>query len=434
MRGTVLLAMAVADGLAAVAEAAPPFGDWRESSPGKRWEIKPADLPRPFATSPASNPPGLTPWNDAMRPTAPAGFSVELFAKGLPGPRKLTVAPNGDVFTAESGAGRIHVFRPGANGLPAEDKVFAAGLNQPYGIAFYPPDRPRFVYVAETSRIIRFPYAGELAPNGAAEVVVPRLPAGGHWTRDIVFSQDGASLFIAVGSASNVGEAMSRTPPQPVATWDASRGAGAGWGAEDSRAAVLVADADGKNLRNFANGIRNCAGLALDKATGLPWCATNERDGLGDDLPPDYITSVKSGGFYGWPWYYIGANADPRRANERPDLATRVTTPDVLIQPHSAPLGLAFYTGTAFPKEYQGEVFATLHGSWNRGQRTGYKVVRVLMKGGQATGAYEDFLTGFVTASGAVWGRPVGVAVAADGALLVSEDGAGTIWRVSAKP
>ena len=209
---------------------------------------------------------------------------------------------------------------------------------------------------------------------------------------------------------------------------------GAGWGPEELRAAVLVADPDGKNLRTYANGIRNCAGLAIETATGAPWCATNERDGLGDDLPPDYITRVKSGGFYGWPWYYIGANPDPRKAGDRPDLAGAVTTPDVLIQPHSAPLGLAFYSGTAFPRQYQSELFATLHGSWNRGQRTGYKVVRVLMKDGQPTGAYEDFLTGFVSPSGAVWGRPVGVAVAADGSLLVSEDGAGTIWRVSAKP
>lgn len=431
---TAFAALAVVIAAGVPATAAPPFGDWRDSAPGKRWEIKPADLPRPFATSAASNPPGLTPWNEALKPTAPPGFTVELFAKGLPAPRKLAVAPNGDVFAAESGAGRIHVFRPGTNGLPATDRIFASGLNLPYGIAFYPPGKPQYVYVAETARIVRYPYGGELAPTGPAEVVVPRLPGGGHWTRDIVFSEDGARLFIAVGSASNVGDGMARTPPQPAATWDAERGTGAAWGPEELRAAVLVADADGKGLKTFANGIRNCAGLALEKSTGLPWCATNERDGLGDDLPPDYITRVKAGGFYGWPWYYIGGNVDPRRAGERPDLATRVSVPDVLVQPHSAPLGLAFYHGSAFPAAYQGELFGTLHGSWNRGQRTGYKVVRVLMKDGQPTGAYEDFLTGFVTSTGAVWGRPVGVAVAADGSLLVSEDGAGTIWRVSAKP
>ena len=413
--------------------AAGPFGDWRDAAPGKVWTIKPADLPKPYASQSASNTPSLIPWTEGTKPVAPAGFAVDLFAKGLRGPRKLAVAPNGDVFVAESEAGRIHVFRPGANGVPTSDKVFATGLVQPYGIAFWPPAKPQFVYIGESNRIVRFAYGGEMAAAGAPEVIVPRLPAGGHWTRDIVFSDDGAHLFIAVGSASNAGEAMGRSPPQPVATFESTQGLGAAWGVDEGRAAVMIADPDGKNMKSYANGIRNCAGLALEPGTGTPWCATNERDGLGDDLPPDYITRVKSGGFYGWPWYYIGAHEDPRKQGERPDLALKVTTPDVLIQPHSAPLGLTFYQATAFPAEYRGSVFATLHGSWNRGSRTGYKVVRVVMEGSQPTGTYQDFVTGFVNDKGGVWGRPVGVAVAADGALLVSEDGAGTIWRVSAK-
>ncbi len=177
----------------------------------------------------------------------------------------------------------------------------------------------------------------------------------------------------------------------------------------------------------FAAGLRNCAGLAVDPASGEPWCAVNERDGLGDNLPPDHVTRVQEGHFYGWPWYYIGDHEDPRHKGERPDLAGKVTVPDVLIQPHSAPLGIAFYEGTMFPAEYRGNAFVTLHGSWNRHQRTGYKVVRIV----PGSGAYEDFLTGFVTEDGGVWGRPVGVAVAKDGSLLVSEDGNGTIWRIA---
>jgi glucose/arabinose dehydrogenase len=197
---------------------------------------------------------------------------------------------------------------------------------------------------------------------------------------------------------------------------------------------VLAADPDGKNLRTYATGIRNCSGLAVEPATGAPWCATNERDGLGDNLPPDYATRVQEGGFYGWPWYYIGANEDPRHKGARPDLARYAVAPDVLIQAHSAPLGIAFYRGEMFPEDVVGDAFVALHGSWNRGKRTGYKVVRLLFEGGQPTGVYEDFLTGFVDSDAAVWGRPVGVVVAADGSLLVSEDGNGTIWRVSHAP
>jgi glucose/arabinose dehydrogenase len=194
---------------------------------------------------------------------------------------------------------------------------------------------------------------------------------------------------------------------------------------------VLAFDPDGKNQTLYATGIRNCVGLAIQPATGAPWCSTNERDGLGDDLVPDYVTSVKEGGFYGWPWYYIGSHEDPRHPGARADLKDKVTTPDVLLQAHSASLGLTFYDAGQFPAEYRGDAFAAEHGSWNRSKRTGYKVIRIRMRDGVPTGEYEDFATGFVVNDREVWGRPVGIAVARDGSLLISEDGNGTIWRVS---
>jgi glucose/arabinose dehydrogenase len=278
---------------------------------------------------------------------------------------------------------------------------------------------------------VRFPYKnGDLKAGGPPETIVPSLveSGSGHWTRDIVFTPDGKHMFVSVGSGSNDAEGMPKTPPEG---WVAAHPLGAAWGNEAGRADVLEFDPDGRNGRIFATGIRNCVSLTLAPQTDDLWCATNERDGLGDNLPPDYLTRVREGGFYGWPWYYIGDNQDPRHKGERPDLAGKVTVPDVLIQPHSAPLGSAFYDGAMFPAEYRGSLFAALHGSWNRHLRTGYKIVRVLLKDGAPTGEYEDFVTGFVTDDGSVWGRPVGVAVAKDGALLFSEDGNGTIWRVS---
>jgi len=292
---------------------------------------------------------------------------------------------------------------------------------------------PEWVYVATTDRVVRFPYRdGDLVAGGAPETVVARLPSGGHVTRDIAFSLDGKRLYVAVGSASNAAEGQRPLPADAIGEWEAAHGLGASWGREEDRADVLAFDPDGGNQQTFATGIRNCAGLAVQPKTGAVWCATNERDGLGDNLPPDYVSRIREGAFYGWPWYYIGDNQDPRHAGERPDLASKVTVPDVLIQAHSAPLGLTFYTGDAFPEEYRGDAFATLHGSWNRSKRTGYKVVRIPMTDGVPTGEYEDFMTGMVLSDDVVWGRPVGIAVAHDGALIVSEDGNGTIWRVSA--
>jgi glucose/arabinose dehydrogenase len=258
--------------------------------------------------------------------------------------------------------------------------------------------------------VVRFPYhADDFVPRGASEMIVPRLPTGGHWTRDLAVSPDGRTLFVSVGSYRNLGTYF-----------------------ETNRADVLAFDPDGSHQRVFADGLRNCSGEAIRPATGDLWCVVNERDGLGDNLPPDYATAVRSGDFYGWPWYYIGNHHDPRM-DERPDLASHVAVPDVLIQPHSAPLGIAFYDGTQFPAAYRGDAFVTLHGSWNRNTPTGFKVVRLRFENGKPTGAYEDFLTGFVLSDDAVWGRPVGVAVAQDGSLLVSEDGNGTIWRIAYK-
>jgi glucose/arabinose dehydrogenase len=255
---------------------------------------------------------------------------------------------------------------------------------------------------------------------------------GGHSTRDVVFSKDDTRMLVSVGSDSNVGEGMGSTPGgRGLSTWIEQQPLGASWGYEIGRAGVLTSDPDGKNAEVFATGIRNCVGLAVHPSTGDLYCSTNERDGLGDNLVPDYVTRVRQGAFYGWPWFYIGENQDPRHASARADLKGKITIPDVLIQAHSASLGLTFYNASAFPAEYRGDGFAAEHGSWNRSKRTGYKVIRIRLKDGVPTGEYEDFVTGFVVNDSDVWGRPVGVAVARDGALLLSEDGNGTIWRIT---
>ena len=216
--------------------------------------------------------------------------------------------------------------------------------------------------------------------------------------------------------------------------WQKEKSLGAAWDTEERRAVLLSLDPDGKNEKVFATGPRNCSGLTLHPKTNEPWCVVNERDGLGDDTPFEYATAVKEGAFYGWPWYYLGANEDPRQKDKRPDLKDKATLPDVYMQAHSAPLQITFYQGDNFPAEYKGSAFVTLHGSWNRGQRTGYKVVRILFdSAGKPTGEYQDFMTGFVVDDKKVWGRPVGVSVAQDGSLFVTEDGNGTIWRVTSQ-
>jgi glucose/arabinose dehydrogenase len=412
------------------------FGDWRSDAPGVRHRIDVADLPAPFATPSAGNSPRVVHRPAGTLPAAPPGFGVTLFASGLDNPRLLRVAPNGDTFVAESAPGRIRVLRASDGSLQAErEDVFAAGLDGPFGIAFYPQGpNPEWVYVAENNAVVRFPYRnGDLRARGPAETVVAALArtSGGHVTRDIVFSPDGTRMFVSVGSASNVAEGMATRSVEAAQAWEAAHGLGAAWGDEEGRADILVFNPSGKDGRTFATGLRNCVGMAMQPATGALWCSTNERDGLGDDLVPDYVTRVREGAFYGWPWYYLGNHEEPRLRGQRPDLAGRATVPDVLIQPHSASLQMAFYDAAAFPAGFRG-AFASEHGSWNRAKRTGYKVIRIVLDGdGAPTGEYEDFLTGFVINDSTVWGRPVGVTVAQDGALFVSEDGNGTIWRVA---
>jgi glucose/arabinose dehydrogenase len=412
------------------------FGDYRQDGPGVRRHLTRGDLPAPFATPAAKNPPSVIERPAGAGLHVPLGFRAEIFAVGLDGPRLLRVAPNGDVFVAESNVGRVLVLRTKDHApAPERDAVFAKDLDRPFGIAFYPPGpSPRFVYVANKNSVVRYPWhMGDLEPSGPAETIVRELAGttGGHWTRDVAFSLDGARMFVSVGSGSNVADGIEKRSADEARRWEAQHGLGAAWGDEERRADVLVFDPEGRGGRTFATGIRNCVGLAVQPGTGDLWCSTNERDGLGDDLVPDYVTRVREGAFYGWPWYYLGDHEDPRRRGERPDLAGKITVPDVLLQPHSASLELTFYDGDSFPASYRGQAFAALHGSWNRASRTGYKVVRVALAGGAPTGEYEDFLTGFVVDDQHVWGRPVGVAVAHDGALLVSEDGNGSIWRVS---
>ena len=411
------------------------FGDWRADAPGARRLITPADLPKPNATVSTASRSQVVPPPEGAKPRIPEGFSISAFAQGLKAPRRLAFAPNGDLFTVESDGGFVRVFRLDASGAkPEKSEIFASGLDRPYGIAFYPPGpNPTFVYVGTNTQVLRYPYKpGELAPLGPAEIVVAELPGGvGHWTRDIVFSPDGKRLYVSVGSKSNVAEGQTQPTKEEVAALESEQGVGASGGPEKSRADVLVFAPDGSDGKTFATGLRNCSGVTIRPGTDGLWCVVNERDLLGDDLVPDYATQVKPGAFYGWPWYYIGANEDPRHAGERPDLAGKITMPDVLIQPHSAPLGIAFYEGAQFPASYKGDAFVALHGSWNRAKRTGYKVVRLIFKDGKPTGEYEDFLTGLVLDDERVFGRPVGVTVAPDGALFISEDGNGTIWRVS---
>ena len=394
-----------------------PFVDYQSEEPGRIHKITVQDLPAPYATKSASNGPSVVDRPTNAWPKAPAGFKVEQFATGLNEPRLMVTAPNGDIFLAETGKGQIRIFRGlTADGKAQQTEVFATGLKQPYGIAFYPPgNAPQWVYVGNTNAVVRFPYhSGDLHAAGGAQHLADLPGGGGHWTRSIQFSADGKKMFVAVGSKSNVDDP------------DTSSG-------EKNRADILVFNPDGTGMQLWAYGIRNAGGgLAIQPETGTLWCSVNERDGLGDNLVPDYITHVEPGGFYGWPWWYMGGNQDPRHKGKHPELKDKVLTPDVVLQPHNASLEITFYEGQQFPSEYRGDLFAAEHGSWNKEVRTGYEVIRVpLHQTGKASGEYQDFLTGFVVDNGHVWGRPVGVTVAQDGSLLVSDDGSGSIWRVS---
>src|SRR5579872_5948218 len=405
------------------------FADAQTLKPGTFHKITVEHLPKPFATKSAALFGPVSPRPEGVMPQAPPGFKVELYATGLSTPRQIRTAPNGDLFVVESfppsanpfggpvGAnGDIKIFRGNKDGKPEQVSVFAGGLTRPFGINFYPPGpNPQWVYVGNTGSVVRFPYKnGDLKASGPGETLIADIPSGGHSTRDLVFSKDGKQMFVAVGSASNVNDPD--THPS-----------------EHHRANILEYTPEGKFVRVYASGIRNAGGgILVNPTTGELWCSVNERDALGDNLVPDYITHVQEGGFYGWPYYYIGGNPDPRLKGKHPELKNKVLVPDVLLQPHNASLGFAFYQGRQFPVEYRGDIFAAQHGSWNRSPRVGYEVIRIpLHQTGHADGEYEDFLTDFVLPNGQVWGRPVGVTVAPDGSLLVTDDASNAIWRVS---
>lgn len=389
-----------------------PFTDYRFEKPGVSRHIRVEDLPEPYATESATAGPKLVARPANAWPKAPKGFKVEQYATGLNNPRIIRTAPNGDFFLAETNGGDIKVFRGiTPDGKPRQVQVFATGLNIPFGIAFYPPGPdPQWVYVANMDSVVRFPYHnGDMTSTGPSQHLFD-LPSGGHHrSRDVQFSPDGKKMFVSVGSHENAADG-----PE-----------------EQNRADILEYNPDGSGMRVYAYGIRNAVGIAFNPKTGELWCSVNERDGLGNDLVPDYITHVQEGGFYGWPWWYMGGHQDPRFPGQHPELKEKVITPDVILQPHDASLQMTFYEGNQFPAEYQGDIFAAEHGSWNRSPRAGYEVIRApLHQTGHASGEYEDFLTGFVVDDESVWGRPVGLTVAPDGSLLVSDDGSGAIWRI----
>lgn len=376
------------------------------------YSIDPANLLPPFHTESARRGSKVIPQPENAKLNLPKGFAVNVFAEGgFTYPRWMALAPNGDVFVADSRANSVIVLRDiDKDGKADQRFVFSNKLAQPFGMAFH---KDRF-YVANTDSIVRFAYkSGQTEASGEPEKIVELTPGGysQHWTRNILFSKDGKQMFVSIGSATNVSVE-----------------------ADPKRAAISVYDPDGKNHRIYASGLRNPIGLAWNPKTGELWTAVNERDGLGDDLVPDYATSVRQGGFYGWPYSYIGQNEDPRRKGENPDIVKKAIVPDVLFTSHVAALGIQFYTGKMFPKEYQGDAFVALHGSWNRAKLSGYKIVRIRFKNGKLVGnGFEDFVTGWLPDenSNEVWGRPVGLLVNSDGSLLIADDGGKKIWRIS---
>ncbi len=390
-------------GTALVAGQARPEG----TAPLQKYHIRPGDIPAP--TTGIANPPEVVGRPAGAALNLPPGFKIDVFAdegqfKTL---RYIIEGPEGDVFAADVTANTITILRDTNNDGKADERhVFAEGLNRPFGMAI----ANGYFYVGNTDSVVRWKYApGQLKAEGAPQKIADLPGGGGHSTRTLAFNADNTKLYVSIGSSSNVDVEQ---PP---------------------RASILEMNPDGSGSRVFASGIRNGVGLALRPGSNEIWTAVNERDMLGDDLVSDYVTHVQDGGFYGWPYSYLGSHEDPRRKGERPDLVAKAIVPDVLLQSHSAPLGIVFYTGTQFPAEYQGDAFVALHGSWNRKNRTGYKVVRVPIRDGKATGEYEDFITGWLIdeAKPQVWGRPVGLAVHRDGSLLITDDAHNLIWRVS---
>ena len=376
----------------------------------QHYDIKLADLPPPEVQRGPVNFSKVIPRPEGAQLQMPAGFAVIEYAADFAKPRWMALAPNGDVFVSESETNRITILRDTNNDGKVDERfTFAEGLARPFGMAFWKD----YFYVGNTNAVIRYKYkAGQTKAEGEPEKLID-LPMNGyreHWTRNILFSQDGKKLYVTVGSKSNV---------------DA--------GEEPMRAAITEINPDGTGQRIFASGLRNPLGLAWNPTTKQLWAAVQERDLIGNDLVPDYVTSIKEGGFYGWPYTYIGSNIDPRRKGERDDLAKTTIVPDVLIQAHSAILGLVFYEGKMFPKEYQGDAFVALHGSWNRDKRTGYSIIRIRFKNGKPVGGYDDFITGWMLGEdkAEVWGRPVGLLVLKDGSMLIADDGGNKIWRVT---
>jgi glucose/arabinose dehydrogenase len=387
----------------------------------------PDALPEPYATPSAVKLAQVVGWPAGGTPRPPLNFSVTAFARGLDNPRSLLVLPNGDVLVAEArGRNAPGAGRPSANrvtllrdssGAGVADQQFAliTDLPRPYGLAL----RRDRLYVGASDAVYSCPFlVGQKRLHGECKPLIdlPDEDGRGHWTRNLAFSPDETALYIAVGSHTNVDEEhVDAQVPQ--------------------RAAILVASPSGKNVRIYASGLRNPVGLAFEPASGRLWATVNERDLLGDELVPDFLTRIADGAFYGWPYAYFGAHEDPRRRGERPDLVARAVVPDFAIEAHAAPLGLAFYGRTQFPKDYRGGAFIALHGSWNRSSFSGYKVVFVPFAAGRPAGPAVDFLTGFIKdgEAGEVYGRPAGVAVATDGSLLVADDAGDTVWRVSFK-
>jgi glucose/arabinose dehydrogenase len=364
-------------------------------------------LPPPNATVSADNGPRRERPPAGFLPTVPPGFQINVFAKDFKVPRWMSVAPNGDIFLADNGAGQIIILRDPQNTGGAQDReLFVDGMKRPFGIAFH----ENYVYIGNMNELVRFRYDPKTSKRLGEKEHLLDLPSGGHDTRSVAFSADGKHLFVSVGSNSNIDT-----------------------GEEPHRAAITICDPDGKNARLYAAGLRNPVGLAIEPVTGELWTSVNERDELGDDLPPDYFTSLKDGGFYGWPYSYIGDNVDTRVKPQVPELVARAIIPDVLLGAHVAPLQFAFYTGKQFPEKYRGGAFVAEHGSWNRAKRAGYQIAFVAFKNGKPSADPVPFMTGLVPdpSQPDVYGRPVGVAVAPDGSLLVADDGAHVVYRIS---
>lgn len=376
-------------------------------------------LPPPYATESKSNNSKVIGWPTGKTPKAPEGFTVTKFADGFENPRWTYIAPNQDIFVVESGTrnskDQITVLRDkDKDGKFETREVFISGLNKPFGMLVLKD----FFYIANTDGLYRYHYKNNPLKLETKGEKILELPAGGynnHWTRNLLASPDGNKIYVSVGSGSNVGEN--------------------GMDKEVRRAAILEINPDGTGEKIFASGLRNPVGMDWNPANKELWTAVNERDELGDDLVPDYITSVKRDGFYGWPYSYFGSIPDPRMKGERKDLVEKAIVPDVPVGSHTASLGLAFYTKDAFPAKYKNGAFVGQHGSWNRSKISGYKVLFVPFKDGKPSGKPEDFLTGFISDANKaeVYGRPVAVTVMNDGSLLVNDDSSNTIWKVTAK-